>query len=152
MISSVTRRRALPVLASTLVGFVSLAFTPALAAGSVSHAKFWQALGNDVNCGIAIHIPGKPATQVLCSSSGIPAPKKGVGFGDPGFVFLSAHGRPQLARLSQDSFEGSKALTLVSGSTWSALGVTCKISVRTVRCANRAGHGFTVGAHSYKAF
>jgi hypothetical protein len=171
MIGFVNRPRALLLaLVAPLVGVISLAAPPALAAGSgatlrarvaatftassaaASHAKLWQALGDDVNCGIAIHVPGKPATQVLCSGSGIPAPKKGVGFGDPGFVFLSAHGHPQLARLSQDTFEGTTPLRLASGSVWSALGVTCRISLKTVRCANRAGHGFTVAAHSYKAF
>jgi hypothetical protein len=120
--------------------------------GRVSHAKLWQALGDDISCGVAGHSPGKPATQVLCSGSGIPAPKQGVGFGDPGFVFLGARGRPILARLSQDSFAGSSPVTLASGRTWSELGVTCKISETTVRCANRSAHGFSIGKGSYKAF
>jgi hypothetical protein len=154
-----------------LPGIVLLAAAPALGAAlhasaaharfavasrsgstTISHVRFWQALGNDLNCGIAIHAPGKPATQVLCSGSGIPAPKRGAGFGDGGFVFLGARGRAVLARLSQDSFESSRPLTLARGRTWSALGVTCKVSATAVRCTNRSAHGFTVGKSSYRAF
>jgi hypothetical protein len=145
MIGAMNRLRAL-LLASVFL----LAAAPALAA--TSHAKLWQALGGDVNCGVAIHSPGKPPTQVLCSGGAIPAPKQGVGFGDPGFVFLGTHGRPILARLSQDSFEGVSPVTLASGRTWSELGVTCGVSTTTVRCANRSAHGFTIGRSSYKAF
>ena len=145
MISHMNR---LPALLTASVFLVAAA--PALA--TTSHAKLWRALGGNVNCGVAIHVPGKPATEVLCSASAVPAPKQGVGFGDPGFVFLGAHGRPILARLSQDSFEGSSSVTLTSGHTWSELGVTCRISATTVRCANRSAHGFTIGKSSYRAF
>jgi hypothetical protein len=71
---------------------------------------------------------------------------------DPGFVFLGTQGRTILARLSQDSFEGSTPVALAGESTWSALGITCRISATRVRCANRSGHGFTIGKHSYEAF
>lgn len=147
MITAVNRLRTL-LLASV---FCATA-TPTAALAVSSHAKLWRALGGNVECGVAIHTPGKPATQVLCGARSVPAPKRGVGFGDPGFVFLSRNGRPLLARLSQDSFEGSNPVALASGRTWSALGVACKISATRVRCANRSGHGFTIGKSSYKAF
>jgi hypothetical protein len=133
-----------------LASFLLLLATPALAA--TSHVKFWQALGNHVGCGVAIHSPGKPATQVLCSGAAIPPPPHGAGYGDPGYVFLSAQGRPILARLTQDSFEGSTPVALSPGRTWSELGITCRISATRVRCANRSGHGFSIGKHSYEAF
>jgi hypothetical protein len=133
-----------------LAGVLLIVAAPAFAA--TSHVKTWMALGNDLYCGLAIHPPGKPPTQLLCSGSAIPPPPHGVGYGDPGFVFLATHGRPTLARLSQDSFEGSSRVPLASGRTWSDLGITCTISTRTVRCVNRSAHGFTVGVRSYKPF
>jgi hypothetical protein len=139
-------------LASVLSLLATPALALALALAATSHVKLWRALENDVFCGVAIHAPGKPATQVLCSGAAIPPPPRGVGFGDPGFVFLDVRGRPILARLSQDSFEGSTPVALADGSTWSKLGITCRISATRVRCANRSGHGFTIGKHSYKAF
>jgi hypothetical protein len=122
---------------------------PATAFGGTSHVKLWTALGNDVGCGIAI---GQPATQVLCSSTVVPAPKA-KGFGDPGFVFLGSHGRPQLARLSQDTFVGTQPVALEAG-TWSggSIHVTCKISASKVRCSNRSHHGFTITKTSYTSF
>ncbi len=133
-----------------LASLLLFAAAPALAA--TSHAKLWQALGNDLYCGVAIHSPGKPPTQLLCSGSAIPAPAHGVGYGDPGFVFIGTHGRPILARLSQDSFEGSNPVALAPGRRWSALGITCKIATVKVRCANRSGHGFAIGKSSYRPF
>ena len=133
-----------------LVGVLFIAATPAFAA--TSHVKTWTALGNDLYCGVAIHQPGKPPTQLLCSASVIPPPPHGVGFGDPGFVFLAAHGRPTLARLSQDTFEGSTPVALSSGQRWSDLGITCTISTASVRCVNRSALGFTIGVRSYKPF
>ena len=126
-----------------LAGVLFIAATPAFAA--TSHVKTWTALGNDLYCGVAIHQPGKPPTQLLCSASVIPPPPHGVGFGDPGFVFLAAHGRPTLARLSQDTLEGSTPVALSSGQRWSDLGITCTISTASVRCVNRSAHGFTHG-------
>ncbi len=133
-----------------LAGVLFIAATPASAA--TSHAKIWTALGNDLGCGVAIHPPGKPPTQVVCSDRTIPPPPHGVGYGDPGFVFLGAHGHPILARTTQDSFEGANPVALTSGRTWSDLGITCTISTTTVRCVNRSAHGFTIGVHSYKPF
>lgn len=148
MITSVSKLRMF-----LLAGACCAVATPTTTAiAATSHAKLWRALGGDVECGVAIHVPGKPATQVLCDALSVPAPKRGVGFGDPGFVFLSRNGRPLLARLSQDTFEGSNPVALASGQTWSALGVTCKISTTRVRCANRSDHGFTIGKSSYRAF
>jgi hypothetical protein len=127
---------------------------PVSAFAEVSHAEFWQALGDNVYCGVAIPTAGKASTRLLCSAQSVPAPKSGVGFGDPGFVFLSAHGRPLLARLSQNSFAGSTArpARLGIGSRWTALGVTCTISATEVRCANGSAHGFAIGKNSYRAF
>ncbi len=133
-----------------LAGVLFIAATPAFAASS--HVKTWTALDNDLYCDVAIHPPGKPPTQLLCSGSAIPPPPHGAGYGDPGFVFLATHGRPTLARLTQDSFEGSNPVALISGRTWSELGITCTISTTTVRCVNRSAHGFTIGKHSYKPF
>ena len=86
-----TMRRLRPLI---LAGVLFIAATPASAA--TSHAKIWTALGNDLGCGVAIHPPGKPPTQVVCSDRTIPPPPHGVGYGDPGFVFLGAHGHPIL--------------------------------------------------------
>lgn len=133
-----------------LAGVLLIAATPAFAA--TSHVKAWTALGNDVGCGVAIHPPGTPPTRVLCSSRAVPAPPHGAGYGDPGFVFLVTLGRPILARLTQDSFEGSNFVALSSGRTWSDLGITCAISTTTVHCVNRSAHGFTIGVRSYKPF
>lgn len=137
-------------IAALLGGAFYVGAAPAL--GASSNAKLWEALGRQVTCGVAIHSPGKPATQLLCSAHAVPAPKSGSGAGDPGFVFLGASGSPILARLSQDSFEGTKPVTLQSGSTWRELGVSCTVSATTVRCSNRSGHGFTISKSSYKAF
>jgi hypothetical protein len=125
--------------------------TPAL--GSASHAPLWTALGGDITCGVAIHAPGSPASQVLCSAKPVPAPKA-KGIGDPGFVFLASTGHPLLARLSQDSFVGSSPVALENGSTWtsSPIRVTCSISASAVRCTNHAHHGFTITKSSYRAF
>ena len=125
--------------------------TPALA--STSSAQLWTALGGRVTCGVAIHPPNSPPMQLLCSARAVPAPKaKGVG--DPGFVFLGSTGRPSLARLSQDSFVGARAIALAGGRSWEIgpISVTCRISTHALRCANRAHHGFTITANSYRAF
>lgn len=123
---------------------------PALAA--TSHAELWTGLGGRVTCGVAIHVRNTPPMRILCSDIVIPAPK-GHGVGDPGFVFLGVSGHPSLARLSQDSFEGTSAVALASGRTWRQVGgVTCTISTSAVRCANRSHHGFTIGKNSYHPF
>ncbi len=128
---------------------MTMAATPAQ--GAVSHAKLWQTKGGDLDCGVAIH-GARESARILCSGTGIPAPKKGVGFGDPGFVFLGARGRPVLARLSQDTFEGTSTLVLAPGASWKSAGVSCSIHVSSIRCVNRSGHGFTSARHSYAAF
>src|SRR5271155_4946045 len=112
------------------------ASAPAL--GSTSGAALWTALGGDVGCGIAIHPPNLPPTQVLCSARPVPAPTA-TGVGDPGFVFLGSVGRPILARLSQDSFVGTSPVALRSGRSWhtGAISVTCTIGASSVRCENR---------------
>jgi hypothetical protein len=135
-----------------LSGGFGLISAPAF--GAVSHAGFWQALGDNVYCGVAIPAAGKTATQLLCSARSVPAPKPGVGFGDPGFVFLGAHGRPLLARLSQNSFAAPTArpARLPAGSRWTGLGVTCTVSTTEVRCANGSAHGFAIGKNAYRGF
>jgi hypothetical protein len=132
-----------------LASLSTLAVAPAFA--GVSHTRFFQALGNDLGCGPAVHAPRETA-RILCSGTGVPAPASGVGFGDPGFVFLGAHGRPVLARLSQDEFESSVPRRLTAGRIWSDAGVTCTIHPSTVRCVNLSHHGFTVARHTYAAF
>jgi hypothetical protein len=124
---------------------------PAL--GSTSDAELWTALGRNVTCGIAIHPPNTPPIQVLCSARPVPAPKAN-GVGDPGFVFLGSVGRPTVARLSQDSFVGTSPVTLRGRRKWRTgpISVTCTISARAVRCANRTDHGFTITKSSYRAF
>ncbi|MGH2851570.1 MAG: hypothetical protein ACRDLP_13245 [Solirubrobacteraceae bacterium] len=125
--------------------------TPAFAASS--GARLWTALGGRVTCGVAIHPPNSPAMRLLCSARVVPPPKaKSVG--DPGFVFLGSVGRPSPARLSQDSFVGTHAVTLGRGRRW-ALGpidVTCTVTASAVRCENRSHHGFKITAGSYRAF
>jgi len=133
----------------------AVASAPALASTTASSAQLWTALDRNVTCGIAIHPPNTPPTQLLCSATSVPAPKAGVGFGDPGFVFLGSVGRPSLARLSQDTFVGTHPVALGSGRKWGGIGpiaVTCTIGASAVRCVNRAGHGFTITRSSYRAF
>ena len=132
---------------------VASAPAPALAS-TASSAQLWTALGGNVVCGIAIHPVNTPPTQLLCSARAVPAPKT-KGIGDPGFVFLGSVGRPSLARLSQDSFVGTRQVALGSGRKWGGVGpieVTCKIGASSVRCVNRAHHGFTITRSSYSAF
>lgn len=138
-------------MAFMILGCALVLAAPALA--STSRAPFWTALGGNVVCGVAIHAPGSPASQLLCSARPVPAPKA-KGIGDPGFVFLGSTGRPVLARLSQDSFTGSTPVALASGSSWSTphLRVTCSLSAAAVRCTNHSEHGFTITKSSYHAF
>ncbi len=123
--------------------------------GGTSHALIWRALDGKVVCGMAIHPPQQPARELLCASTSVPPPKRDSDSeGDPGFVFLSRTGSPRLARLSQYSFEVENGwdprnqAALGAGRKWtnSRIGVTCTIGAATVRCANRSGHGFTIGA------
>jgi len=121
--------------------------SPALGA---SHAALWHTRGDQVNCGIEIHVPGTRASEVLCSAEGIPTPKQG--FGDGGFVQLAATGGPRTLRLSQDSFAGSRSALLGRGALWSALGVTCHVGPATVMCFNADNHGFVIGNGRYRTF
>lgn len=132
------------------IGFVAAAAPASLA--SQSSVKLWTALGGDLVCGIAIHPPGTQPTRVLCSGPGIPVARHG--YGDGHFVFLGSHGRPTLARLSQDSFAGSRQVALRAGTRWAPArpSVFCQVKATNVRCENRDSHGFTVTKHSYKAF
>jgi hypothetical protein len=127
---------------------------PASAATATSHAELWTAIGGNVTCGVATHPVNSPPMQLLCSARHVPPPKaKGVG--DPGFVFLGSTGRPSLARLSQDSFVGTKAVALKTGRKWSGGGpivVTCTITARAVHCTNHAGHGFVMSKRSYRSY
>jgi hypothetical protein len=139
-------------LASLLVicAIAVLAPVPALAS---SGAELWTALGRQVTCGIAIHPPNTPPMQLLCSARSVPAPKA-KGFGDPGFVFLGSVGRPERARLSQDSFVGTNPVKLARGSSWSVgpIAVKCTVSATAVRCTNHSRHGFKITKSSYRAF
>ncbi len=126
-----------------------------------SKALLWSAPGGKITCGIANHVGGGPL-QLLCAARSIPPPKHAdPTIGDPGFVYLKAHQRPQLARLSQYSWqkgrnygESNKATALRSGTRWGApgLAVTCAIRKRAVRCRNGAGHGFIIRRGSYRGF
>jgi hypothetical protein len=137
-----------------------------LAAAQVSHAReessaaLWGALDGKVICGLAIHALNAP-DELLCSAGSAPPPRHGnPSIGDPGFVFLRASGRPRPARLSQYSWEQENGWeskhrpTLKSGQSWSssALGVTCYIRRKAVRCINQSRHGFTISLNKYRAF
>jgi hypothetical protein len=140
-------------LASLLVTCAVGVLAPVPALASTSGAELWSALGGQVTCGIAIHPPNTPPMQLLCAARAVPAPK-GKGIGDPGFVFLGTVGRPERARLSQDSFVGTHSVKLGRGSNWGVgpIAVKCTVSATAVRCTNRSRHGFTITKSSYRAF
>jgi hypothetical protein len=144
---------ALASFASATAGASGGSGTTGATASSTSSAQLWIALGGQVTCGVAIHVPNTPPMQLLCSSPPVPAPKHG-GIGDPGFVFIGSTGRPSLARLSQDSFVGTHAVRLRPGRSWAIglIAVTCRIGTAAVRCTNRSHHGFTITKRSYRAF
>ena len=160
--SRVARR--LATAAMLVVAFVTTAsIGSASGKGRGSDALLWSALGGRARCGIANHVTGGPL-QVLCEARSIPAPKHGdPTIGDPGFVYLKALHRPQLARISQYSWQkgarhggypSPKATPLQTGTRWKypGLAVTCAIKSRIVRCRNEAGHGFAIRSDSYRAF
>lgn len=120
----------------------------AATAGKVSHAKFFQNKSRTVDCGVEIHLPNKPATNILCGAPNLPVVPHNVG--DP-FIQIGAHGKPHIVYISQDSFVSNKLVTLKPGSKWSALGVSCTVQAKTVRCTNKSKHGFTAGG-KYKRF
>jgi hypothetical protein len=132
----------------------SAALVPVIASASASHAKTWDNKALTVTCGIEIHT-GPKATEVLCSSPGVPAPKHTTSAeGDPGFVQLAAKGSPKTLRLSQNSFvQMGNPTTLGHGVVWSSLGVTCNTgSGKTVLCFNGDNHGFVIGNGHYTSF
>jgi hypothetical protein len=120
-------------------------------AAPLSHSTSFVNQSGKVMCGIEIHPPSKPATDVLCAARGIPAPKHG-GIGDPGFVQIGLLGQPQLLRLSQNSFVAGKTAKLGRGRLWNQLGVTCHMASVTVMCFNGDNHGFVIGDGHYKSF
>ncbi len=139
-------------LAAAAVTIAAIACTtPAALAAPISKAIHFESNSGRVTCGIEIHAPGKPATDVLCSAKGIPPPK-GPGVGDPGFVQLGLLGKPQVLRLSQDSFVAGKTAKLGRGRLWNQLGVTCHVALSTVMCFNGDNHGFVIGDGSYLSF
>jgi hypothetical protein len=131
---------AITVLATATVASVATA-------APISKATQFQNQTGRVACGIAI---GKPATEILCSAKGIPAPK-GKGVGDP-FVEIGVLGKPKLVRLSQDSFAGKSFVKLGRGRLWNQLGVTCHLGLVKVLCFNGDNQGFVIGNGHYEAF
>lgn len=124
--------------------------TAAVAAPISKSIQFTNASGK-VTCGVEIHAPSARATEVLCAAKGIPAPKaKGVG--DSGFVQLGVMGKPQVLRLSQNSWVAGKTAKLVRGRLWNQLGVTCHMGATTVLCFNGDDHGFVIGNGHYETF
>lgn len=139
-------------LAAATVTVAAIAATaPAAFATPISKAIRFQSNGGAVTCGIEIHAPGKPATDVLCAAKGIPPPKH-PGVGDPGFVQITVLGQPQVLRLSQDSFVAGTTAKLGRGRLWNQLGVTCHVALSTVMCFNGANHGFVIGNGHYRSF
>lgn len=133
------------------VGTIGLIAAPvAVAKTTTSHALLFQNQARTMDCGVKTPLPHHQASLVLCSAGGIPRPKGG-GVGDP-FVQIGRHGKPRLVLVSQNDFETSKIATLKPGATWSRLGVTCKVSSKTVTCKNASKHGFTIGNGKYKSF
>ena len=137
------------VAAATLAAIALTA--PAALAAPISKAIRFQSNGGAVTCGVEIHAPGKPATDVLCAAKGIPAPKR-PGVGDPGFVEIGVLGQPQVLRLSQDSFVAGPTAKLGRGRLWNQLGVTCHVALSSVMCFNGDNHGFVIGNGHYRTF
>ena len=102
-------------------------------------------------CGLEIVAHGKPNT-LLCGAKGVPKPK-GTPKGAPGdpMVQITKSGKPRLVLISQDSFVSNHSVFLSNGTTWSSVGVTCKVDP-TVTCTNGSGHGFKIGNGKYKPF
>ena len=129
------------------------------AEAGTSHALLWKALDGKVTCGVAGHLRSEPASQVLCMARVIPRPTRPSPEGDPGFVFLAGHGRARRAKLSEYSWQAPArapkfTVNLKVGQRWryKKIGVTCKATESSVRCANRAGHGFAITKDSYRGF
>jgi hypothetical protein len=142
--------RSAALVVSTVVAGVAVLVPMAIAA-PISKSTQFQNRSGKVTCGIEIHAPNKTATKVLCAARGIPAPKQ-KGVGDSGFVQLGVLGRPQVLRLSQDSFVAGKSVKLGRGRLWNQLGVTCHVALTTVMCFNGDNHGFVIGNRHYRSF
>ena len=95
-----------------LVALVALAVFAASSIAATSHAKLFQNKSKSAICGVKIHAPKKPATVVICSATGIPKAKSGVG--DP-FVQIKKTGKAQLILQSQNPFVGKKATNAEQG-------------------------------------
>jgi hypothetical protein len=128
---------------------IGAAALPATALAKTSNAQLFQNPTKTAVCGIEIHATNKPATELLCSATGIPRAKHGVG--DP-FVQISATGSPQLVLISQNSYVSNNLKTLSKGTLSSSLGVTCNIGSNTILCFNGDNHGFVIGNKKYTSF
>jgi hypothetical protein len=117
----------------------------------VSHTAVWEDSSLNVICGVENRVISK--TKVLCQGPRVPRPPhSSPNEGDPA-VTLAATGKPQLVLISQDSYPSTATpRTLGAGRTWSARGVTCKISAHAVSCRNGANHGITFRPGHYKSF
>jgi len=131
--------------------FAAAALTPAAAAAPISKAIQFTNRSGKVTCGIEIHAPNKPATEVLCAAKGIPAPKA-KGIGDSGFVQIAVLGKPRVLRISQNSWVAGKSAKLGRGRLWNQLGVTCHMGGADVMCFNGDNHGFVIGNGHYRTF
>jgi hypothetical protein len=133
-------------------GLAALALTAAPAAmaapGPPNHSKLFNNKAGTVTCGLEIALPHKPH-QVLCSATGIPRAKTGVG--DP-FVQIARTGKPHLVLVSQNEYQTNTAVKLGTGSSWQRTGVICTVAGKSVTCTNTSSHGFTIGNGKYKAF
>jgi hypothetical protein len=139
---------------TTIAVFVVLAIgAPVAMAATTSKASFWRNKADTVTCGVEIHASNKPASRILCDAAGVPAPPhSNPNSGDPGFVDIAATGSPVLLRLSQNSWVGTRMVTLATGTLWSSLGVICHVGPSTVLCFNTANHGFVIGNGKYRSF
>jgi hypothetical protein len=142
-------------MAATVISVVIGASAAAAASGiplskPTSHVAVWEDPGLNVICGVENQVISK--TKVLCQGPGVPRPPhSSPNEGDPA-VTLAATGKPQLVLISQDSYPPTATpRTLGAGRTWSARGVTCKISAHAVTCKNGAKHGITFHNGHYKA-
>lgn len=136
--------------ALAVVGVTAIMFAAVAGAAPLSKAIRFTNHSGKVTCGIEIHAPGKPATQVLCAAKGIPAPPHGIG--DGGFVEIGVLGKPQVLRLSQNSWVAGQTVRLGRGRLWNQLGVTCHMGAVTVMCFNGDNHGFVIGDGHYRRF
>ena len=138
----------------SLAGIAALgaAIAAPAALAATSHVKLWANKKNTMICGLEIAANGKQPNTVLCAAKGIPKPKgtPNTAPGDP-FVQITKSGKPKLVLISQDSYVSNHSVVLSDGTTWSSVGVTCKVGA-TVTCTNGSAHGFKIGNGKYKPF